>query len=163
MFERGIWAHTTPTLYEPILHVPLLIWAPGENRRRDVYTPTSCVDLLPTLAHLSGKAVPDWAEGEALPGFGGVDGRTGRSLFAIEAKDNSMRAPLKKATVALIKGRYKLIHYLGYDGYEDEHELYDLEEDPDELMNLSPFKTSVASDLRDELLQMLGKADQLYR
>ena len=49
MFERGIRGHVTPTLYEPVIRVPLLIAKPGQREREDVYAPTSCVDLLPTL------------------------------------------------------------------------------------------------------------------
>jgi arylsulfatase A-like enzyme len=46
MFERGISLHNTPTLYEPLIRVPLMVWAPGLDERLDVHTPTSCVDFL---------------------------------------------------------------------------------------------------------------------
>ena len=36
----------------------------------------------------------------------------------------------------MIKGDYKLIHYFGYENYQDEYELYDLKNDPGELENL---------------------------
>ena len=49
MFERGIEAHSTPVLYEPVIRVPLMIFEPGRNTRTDVYMPTSAIDVLPTL------------------------------------------------------------------------------------------------------------------
>ncbi|MBV5323308.1 sulfatase-like hydrolase/transferase, partial [bacterium] len=63
MFERGIVMHGTDALYEPLIRIPLLIFEPGVKIRTDVYEPTSAVDLLPTLAYLSGHSIPDWTEG----------------------------------------------------------------------------------------------------
>jgi arylsulfatase len=162
MFERGIWEHQTPTLYEPIVRIPLFIAKPGQQQREDVYTPTSCVDLLPTLLHATGQAIPDWCEGEILPPFGSNEASMERSIFAVEAKSNSKRAPLTKATVTLIKGQYKLIHYFGYDGYEDEYELYDLANDPEEMEDLYSSNRAVAADLQRELEEKLREVNRPY-
>jgi choline-sulfatase len=53
--EHGELTHGL-LLYEPTLHVPLLLRAPGRLRPRVVATPVSLVDLAPTLAGLLGKA-----------------------------------------------------------------------------------------------------------
>lgn len=160
MFERGIWAHLTETLYEPVIRVPLLISRPGQWQREDVYAPTSCVDLLPTLLHTTGRAIPDWCEGEILPTFGGKQARSDRGVFVVEAKSNPKLAPLTKGTVAMIKGQYKLIHYFGYDGYESEYELYNLANDPEEMGDLYLSKKSVAAELQSELEKKLGEVNQ---
>ncbi len=162
MFERGIWQHITPVLYEPVVRVPLLIWKPGQTRRGDVYSRTSSVDLLPTLCRAAGVPIPDWCEGQVLPGFSSQAADPNRSIFVVEAKQNPQRAPLTKATVAMIKGRYKLIHYMGYAGYEDEYELYDLEADPEELDDLYPSRRGVAATLRTELLAKLAEVNRPY-
>ncbi len=70
LFERGIHGHSTMVLYEPVIRIPLLISAPHQQGRRDITTNTNCVDLLPTLLHISGQSVPTWCEGEILPGIG---------------------------------------------------------------------------------------------
>jgi arylsulfatase A-like enzyme len=158
MFERGILAHQTQTLYDPIIHIPLLISRPGQRDREDVHTATSCVDVLPTLLEATGQAIPDWCEGLLLPGLGGRDHRGERGIFAVEAKGNPKQAPLSKGTAALIKGQYKLIHYFGYSGYEDRYELYDLANDPEEMEDLISSSKSVAADLQSELR---GKLDQV--
>jgi arylsulfatase A-like enzyme len=155
LFERGVHGHVSELLYEPIIHVPLLIAKPGQQQRRDVHTPTSCVDLLPTLLGTVGYAIPDWCEGKVLPVSGAETGDEERSVFSLEAKLNATHRPLSKATVALIRGPYKLIHYFGYDGYNDEYELYDLDNDPEELDDLYSTKRSIAADLRHDLLKKL--------
>lgn len=160
LFERGEARHTTPLLFDPVVHIPLLISAPGQKTRSDVYSPTNAVDILPTLMHLTGKPIPDQTEGKPLPGFGGVEDFE-RSTFIVEAKRNPAFAPLKKATVAMRKGNHKLIYYTGY-GAEDSFELYDLSEDIEELYDLYPEAPAIAGKLREELLESLLAADKPY-
>jgi arylsulfatase A-like enzyme len=162
LFERGVLGHTTPLLYEPIIHIPLLIAKPGQEERKDIRTPTSCVDLLPTLLHLTGQSVPDWCEGQLLPELGGERDEE-RTVFSVEAQRSSVNRPLTQATIALIRGTYKLIHYLGYPGYEDEYELYDLENDSEEMENLYHSKKSVAAVLRHQLTQKMEAVNAPYR
>ncbi len=160
LFERGIHGHLTPVLYEPVIRIPLLISKPNIRRREDVNIPTSCVDLLPTLLHATGRAVPDWCEGTVLPTFDSEATRSERSVFSVEAKLNPKYQPLTKGTVALVRDRYKLIHYFGYDGYENEYELYDRVNDPQEAEDLYSSMKSVAADLQSELKTKLDKVNQ---
>jgi hypothetical protein len=80
----------------------------------------------------------------------------------LEAKRNPKHAPLDKASVALIKGRYKLIRYFGYDGCEDQYELYDLLADPEEMRDRYASASSVAAVLRKELAATLQAANRPY-
>ena len=162
MFERRIWRHTTPTLFQPVLRVPFLISMPGQSTRQDVYTSTSAVDLLPTLLHLTGRPIPSWIEGQVLPPFTTNDDSHDRSIFAVEAKVNPKTAPLRKATVAMIKGDFKLIYYRGYTGYDGIFELYNLKEDPEELEDLYATHSSVASELKRELLTKIEEKDEPF-
>lgn len=51
----------------------------------------------------------------------------------------------------MIQGDYKLIWYIGYAGYDNVYELYNVEKDPEELVDLSnpipisyfPWETSL--------------------
>lgn len=165
LFERGVHGHDTPLMYEPVIHIPLLISKPGQRQRKDVRVPTSCVDVLPTLLHLTGQPVPDWCEGKMLPelaGEAGDDDNDERSVFSVEAKANPERSPLVKGTVVLIKGQHKLIHYFGYPEYESEYELYDLADDPEELDDLYPVRKAVAAEMRSELEEKLREVNQPY-
>jgi arylsulfatase A-like enzyme len=135
MFERGLEGHTTPLLYEALLHIPLLVHAPGQRERQDIYANTSNIDLLPTLLHLGGHPIPGWAQGQILPGLGG-GGDSLRSLFAIDSKATDPGQPLEQYSVALFKGEHKLIAY-NYPGYENQFELYNLAQDPEEMDDLN--------------------------
>ena len=160
MFERGEKFHGTNLLYEPEVHIPLLISTPGQRSRKDVYSPTNNVDILPTLLHIAGKEVPDWCEGELLPGFGGQE-NAGRVDFAMQAWKNPAFAPLTKITLAMRKGKYKIVYYTGYK-VDVFFELYDLESDPEELNDLYLTEPSMAVTMREELLAKLREVNQPY-
>jgi arylsulfatase A-like enzyme len=165
LFERGIWGHITPVLFEPVIRVPLLISKPGQQKKQDIYTHTSCVDIFPTLLHLSGMSKPDWCEGEVLPGIREEETVTDRSVFCVEAKSNPKYAPLRKRTVSLIKDHYKLVHYCGYKEYGDgdTYEMYNLNDDPEELNNIYSSRKSVASDLQALLNDQLIKVSRHFK
>ena len=158
LFERGVHGHTTPLLFDPVIHVPLLVSTPGQVTRQDVYSPTDSVDLLPTLLHLTGQEIPAWCEGKVLPKLGRLEDIE-RAIYSVEAKTNSAFAPLRKVTVAMRKNNYKLIYYSGY-GADPWFELYDMDVDPEELHDLYPSTPSFASSLRDELMTSLEHANQ---
>jgi arylsulfatase A-like enzyme len=150
IYERGVFGHTNEYLYEPLIHVPLVISSPGQDSQVDIHSPTSSVDLVPTLLYQTGRPLPPACEGVLLPGLGGVEDSQ-RPIYAIDAKNNSVRGPINNATFSLRKGRYKLIGYYGYEGYSDGFELFDLVDDPAELENLSKAEPKIFSELRAEL------------
>jgi hypothetical protein len=158
LFERGEHGHLTPLMYDPVLHIPLIIYAPGQKTRRDIFSPTSNVDVLPTILKILRKDVPVSLEGKPLPRFGGPEDEE-RSIFSIEAKRNSALLPLTQASISMIKGHKKLIYYLGYPGYEDSLELYDLQEDSEELNDLFRMDIASAAIMKDELLEALITAN----
>ena len=160
IFERGETRHTTPLLFDPVVRIPLLISAPGQQTRKDIYAPTNAVDILPTLMQLLDKPTPPLSEGKPLPGLGGVEDYA-RSTFTVEAKRNPAFAPLDKSTVAMRRDGKKLIYYSGY-GSEPFFELYDLENDIEELEDLYPQKPSFFTSMREELLESLHDADKPY-
>jgi len=54
LFERGLKAHASDTLYQPEIRVPLLIFEPGRQAGLEIHTPTGAVDVMPTVAHVTG-------------------------------------------------------------------------------------------------------------
>jgi arylsulfatase A-like enzyme len=161
LLERGCKGHDTPLLYDPIIHSPLIISAPGQRTRTDIHAPVNSVDILPTILHLAGKPIPDWCEGEILPGFGGKENYE-RSTFSVEAKLNPAFAPLQTATIAMRKGPYKLIYFKGYFGFEDWFELYNHENDLEELNDLYTSEKAIAAQMKDEMLEALNAADREF-
>lgn len=160
MFEKGVIGHSTALVSEPVIRIPLIISQPGQRQRKDVHALTSNIDLLPSLLTIAGLPIPDWCEGFALPEMGGST-QDDRSIFVVEAKKNNAYEPLTKATTAMIRGAYKLIHYQGYQHYNDNYEFYDLDRDPLELDNLYPDHPA-AKIMQDELDQKQAEADHPY-
>jgi arylsulfatase A-like enzyme len=161
LFERGIAGHITPAVFQPVLHVPLLIRLPGQAARQDVYTPTSNIDLLPTLLHLAGADIPGWCEGAILPPFAAAAAPPERAVLSVEAKQNSKWQPLGKASIALRQGGYKMIGYYGFG--EPRFELYDLANDPEEQADLFALDKTLGGAMREELENRLRRADEPFR
>lgn len=161
MFERGEYGHITRFLYDAVIHIPLMVLSPGQAARVDVTAPTTSLDLLPTLLHLAGKPVPEGLGGRVLPELGGT-ADSERSIFTVEAKENSSFGPLVQGTISLIQGPYKLIHYTGYPRKPEAFELYNLQADPEEMKDLFEAETSTASLMKEELLDSLADANRPF-
>lgn len=143
LFERGIYRHITPVLYEGVSRVPLLIRFPGQQTGKDIFSPTNTIDILPTLLEASGIAIQNTFDGQDIRQPAKIDDQ--RVVFSMDAKSNAKLGPLNLGTIAAIKNRKKLIHYFGYDNFDDVYEYYDLSSDPEELNNIySSSNTSVA-------------------
>ncbi len=166
MFERGIWAHSTPTFYQPVIRVPLLIFEPGSQTGRDVYEKTSAVDIMPTMLHLTGHAIPDWTEGQILPPYANGIIQPERPIYAVNARRNKPTAPLTEVTVMHVEGDYKLIYYLGYNEYGAGDEmslLFDIKNDPEELSDLSSSKPETAAEMLATLKAKLKERNEPFQ
>lgn len=164
LFERGMVGHSTEALYQPVIRIPLLIFEPGRKNGIDIHTPTSAIDLLPTLTHLTGQDMPNWAEGVILPPYAAADPDPNRNVYVVRAHDNDPKAALSQASTALIKGRYKLLYYFGYSsfGVDELVKLYDIESDPDELIDLYHSQKEIAAELLSELKSKLDEVNKPY-
>ena len=120
------------------------------------------MDVLPTLAHVTGRPVPTWTEGSVLPPFAEAD--PNRSVYVVRAAKNDPTAPLTKASTALVQGRYKLLYFFGYKekGIQELVKLYDLESDPEEMQDLSVSHPDVADALATELKARIREKNQPY-
>ncbi|MBS0388326.1 MAG: choline-sulfatase [Proteobacteria bacterium] len=131
--ERGLWYKMS--FFEPACRIPLIVAAPGRFAARRVATPASLLDILPTLVELGSEPK---AGGWAAP----LDGRslvaelTGQPATATEQTAEVIGEYLAEAAIAPIvmirRGRYKFVH-----SPVDPDQLYDLEADPDERVNLA--------------------------
>lgn len=167
LFERGILTHFTASLNDPVMHIPLLIWQPGQTERVDIHSPTSAVDVLPTLMHLVNRSVPPWAEGQLMRPFAPGPPDASRGIFTVDAKTTAKERPLERVSVAMVRGPFKLIYYGGFHeafaGYPAQHfELFDILHDPEELEDLLDVEIEVAESMKAELLARLATANEVY-
>jgi choline-sulfatase len=122
--ERGLWYKMN--FFEGASRIPLIVHAPRRFRPRRVAGSVSLVDILPTLVALAGAsaAIATPLDGHSLlphlTGTGGHDEAIGEYLA------EGALAPI----VMIRRGRHKFIH-----SPTDPDQLYDLEQDPDELEN----------------------------
>jgi arylsulfatase A-like enzyme len=165
MFERGIDGHSMDALYEPVIRIPLMIFEPGRKKGMNIHTPTSAIDVLPTMLHWTGREIPDWIEGEILPPYRAIEINPERSMYVVRANRNHPYEPInQRASLVNIHGRYKLHYYFGYEerNIDELIKLFDLEADPEELVDLYPSKRSVADGMLQELKSRLEEANRPY-
>jgi choline-sulfatase len=115
--------------FEPACRIPFIVHAPQRFAARRVRGSASLVDVLPTLIELSGGTLADCAtplDGGSLAAQ--LAGAPGRDEVIGEYLAEGAIAPL----VMIKRGRYKFVH-----SPVDPDQLYDLDEDPEELVNLA--------------------------
>jgi arylsulfatase A-like enzyme len=127
--EHGVLEHGT-TVHEEVVHVPLIVFPPDGVRLALTTQPVSLVDVAATIAAIGGAEL----------------GGPGRDLRALESpgthptvlefygdpvKAAKLGALSKRPARVVVLGRHKLI------AYADSYHLYDVENDPGELVDLA--------------------------
>lgn len=65
--ERGdYWIGHCKTLYQELIHVPLIIKLPGNNKKKIIDKYISLIDLMPTIIDYAGLRIPNEHEGEIV-------------------------------------------------------------------------------------------------
>ena len=147
--EHGYLDHG-PTLYDELIHVPLVVKIPGYQGAR-ITEQMRNVDILPTVADLLGQDLPFMTHGTSvLPLMRGEE----QKLTAFAETD--YRLFTHKRAVIDADGRYKFILTLE----NGRKELYDLVEDPDEKQNLVETQAKVAYELEQELVAWMLAMNQ---
>ena len=132
-----------PVHYEGLLRVPLIVRGGPYEVASVVDDPVGLVDLAPTMLAAAGCEVPEWMEGRPLS--------ERPREYVLTENDHQVGFTISLRT--LTTQRYKITRYTGREGIG---ELYDLQEDPGELVNLwgSPDRWQ----LRSQLLSLLDHA-----
>lgn len=149
--EHGGWEHGN-RLFEEQIRIPFLVRLPESESPtgRRVAQPVSLADVSPTILGLYGLEIPDPMQGEDRSGlvFGGAS-RT--SPVYAEEVTNIPGGDLR----TLIDGPWKLIRRAS--GDEDdpatEYRLYNLDEDPEEVRDVSAREPGRVEKMRSHLLQ----------
>ena len=145
LWDHGGLGHSK-TVFEEVVHVPLLIHFPNQTSGRMVPLPVQSVDILPTIAARIGI--------EPNPAWQGVDiaklpldaPAVPRPQFSW-ARGTIYGGPINFACVRM--GKYKLIA----DRYADRTEAYNLEVNPHEQQNLANESSAEITPLKALLLE----------
>ena len=136
MGRHGLWGKMN--FYEEAQRVPLYLAMPGVNPAATVRQAMSLVDVLPTLAELAGCEVPFPGDGTSLLAAGRES--EDRLIFS---EYHGYQAP--SSIYMALRSGIKYCHCL-----KEPCELYDLEQDPDELCNR--VDDPAYADVKDALL-----------
>ena len=141
-------------MYEESMRTPLVMTLPEEfDRKGDIVEMVQNIDYAPTFLELAGVEVPDDMHGESLvPLFRGEQPKDWRRSLYYHFYEYPAEHMVKRH-YGVRTDRYKLIHF--YNDI-DEWELYDLQQDPQELNNLYGKEgyDDVTKELRAELLRL---------
>ncbi len=148
--NHGIWAKRL--FYESVANIPMILVGVdaddrvGANRTDDRLV--GWQDIMPTLLELAGIEVPETVEGISMVG------EERREWLYGEVGENS------SATRMIHDGRHKLIYY----PVGNRRQLFDLEEDPNELRDLSdsPTYQQVLTRLTELLIGQFYGGDEAW-
>jgi len=135
--QHGLYDHRG--LHESVVYVPLIMWAPSMlPSGKSVEGYVQHVDIAPTVLSLMGAAEDD------LEMFDGVN------LIPIIEGEKAARTEIfieNHAERAVISGKWKYIRRY----FEGTEELYNLERDPVEVVNLAYEESDLKESLRNKL------------
>lgn len=148
--DHGMWAKRL--FYEPSANIPMILSGPaGDSRighRRIDDRLVGWQDVMPTLLDIAGIACPESVEGLSM-----IGPRKRDWLFGEVGEGDH-------ATRMIRKGKYKLIYYPAGNC----RQLFDLEDDPAEIDDLSPFPDhrEVLAELTELLIGQLHGGDEAW-
>ena len=125
---RGLWGKSV--MYEESIGIPMILVGSGVPKGSIVKTPVSLIDVYPSILNAFNIQVSD--------------DTNGRSLFEIANKNDDVDrlvfseyhgAGAISGAFMIRDGKYKLIYYVDF-----APELYDLQTDPQEMLNLATNK-----------------------
>lgn len=134
------------SLYEPVVHIPLIMAGPGLPKGKRIDALASNVDTAPTILNLIGISPPADAEGHNLLPL--IQGKAKVANEYIYGEEDVM-APLRSVR----SNRYKLIENL----WTGKIQLFDLAHDPGEMHNLYGHEPAVQADLLYQLHAWIEK------
>jgi arylsulfatase A-like enzyme len=126
-WEHGAYGHGH-TLYDELLHVPLLVKLPRSNRRGAVDAPVSTASVAPTILGVAGAPLPAGYPAAAPLPLAAGEGQAG-PLFSLGLNRFEDRRAV----------RFEHWKYVRWD-LTGREELYDLAADPGEAHDLAPHE-----------------------
>lgn len=155
--EHGLWEHHN-SLYRPVIHVPLIVWQPKsipQNIR--IETPVSNAALPATILDLLGEPGQDifpgpslaelWRDPASAVLFPDPIAEMAESTWV-----NPNHLSIKGDMTSVISEDWQYIEH-EFNGVE----LYNLNDDPDQLDNLAEENPTVLDELRNYYLEAIAK------
>ena len=145
MFEKGYQGHDGTFLYQPMVHIPLILRMPNQHEGKALMVNAEHIDIAPTLLDILGLKIPSWMEGESLKKAMERSPVRNKPKFSMSINSLNNNRGLQTGSLAVTHEEYKLIFHPG----KKRNELYDLSRDPNERTNLVHVKYEEAKILED--------------
>lgn len=133
------------SLYDELIHVPLVIKLPGQKKGAVIIDQVSSLDIMPTVLELLDVKMPERAKNQ-LRGASLVPALKGKDVAKDVYSETDYRQYTYKRSVITREG-WKFIYTLENKG----RELYNLKKDPKELKNLVELEPRRAYELEQQL------------
>lgn len=149
--EHGGFAHYR-TLYNEILHTPLIVYMPGIKPKM-IKEVTENIDIYPTLLEINGMSTEGTIQGRSL------------YEFIYNNKENLHRyaiAEIGEETYAIQDERWKLI-VENFFSIDPVFQLYDLSSDPNEKTNVTNTFSNITQKMFIVLKEKIEVSRDLYR
>ncbi|MFT7464251.1 MAG: arylsulfatase A-like enzyme [Pseudohongiellaceae bacterium] len=164
-FDHGGTSHGN-SLYDEMLRVPLMIYAPGlVPLGKRIETPVRSLDIFPTLCDLLGFEVPPDLQGQSLvPLIHGAVGAGALDVFAEHTEDPVLRSlGLGSGVMVSVRnGKWKLISNVQSPQLIERprYELFDLNDDPHEQRNVGDAHPEVLQQLQAKVERFIDDFQQ---
>lgn len=133
-------------MFEQSVHVPAVICWPGQiSPGKTIPELVSLMDFGPTILQMAGAPVPDWMEARTLSDLLFETAAHPRDRVFAEHSDDAILTETRFMTM-IREDRWKLVHFVDC----EEGQLFDLEADPKERINL--WNDPNHADIRQRLI-----------
>ena len=157
------WSYSP--LFEELVHLPLLIRAPGVSPGVQSGL-SSPIDVMPTVLDLLGVAIPDFVQGRSLVPALGDATRSGRDYVvssipfanpgdAVQSVDNFLRDLKDPPVTTVTAGHWSLL----YSPDPGVSQLYHLASDPQQLDNVIEMNLDKAREMHRLLVEFMREND----
>ena len=155
-FEHDRYFHGGPNLDQGVIHIPLLIHLPGQQKPGRITQLAQQADLLPTLIDLIGGELPGWTEGASLKPM--LEGKVlpQRYVFSMNLERDRIFDPISKGILAVLDDEFKYVIRLD----SREEWLYRYKTDRLEEHNLIASEPEVTKRLHDVLFAKLEEVNK---
>lgn len=146
--EHGQYRHAFE-LWEPLVHVPLIVMGPGiKPQRTDALR--SLIDIAPTIVDFLGKPpLPQFAGQSLVPELRGLEPAHSREHIEMELTEDTNN-PQRRAVIA---GNFKLL----VRGYDESFSLFDVATDPGEEHDLAKTEPAKLTEMKALYKQAFSK------
>ncbi|MCD6353686.1 MAG: sulfatase, partial [Proteobacteria bacterium] len=143
-------------LYDPVLHIPLIFWYPERLEPEKIDGLVASIDIMPTILNIVGLTHPANIQGKnILPIINGYQKELNTELYGEHVNHTQVMIRNKKwKLIKSLKDRQYHERFFIKSGNE---ELYDLENDPDELNNVAKQHPLLVSQFTNKLENWLNE------